>query len=125
MTSGLNLHGKVEFHWEGNMFVMKCVGPFNLESLTHHFQLVRNSIEQRSTQHWVRLEIVDEDSLAPPDGMAFATEYFSWAVENGCQKAAFVTQSAVLHDYLSGLAEFNIRPFYTEQLARQWLASQD
>ncbi len=120
MMLDMELHGRVELEWRGNILVVIPKGPFNLEGVTQSLNEIKAAVNSSQSKNWCRLVFHDEASIGPPEVIDAVRENYLWCLANGCQAIAIVSPG-LLQRQLFGHDLPTVRAFDNEAEALQWL----
>ena len=55
--------------WNKSLLTIKCEEPFNAECILYYSSKIQGYVLNRECEDWLRLEILDGNSLVSPDGL--------------------------------------------------------
>ena len=91
----MNSHGKISFSWKENIFVLIVEGPFNEEGIERIVPLLKESVLNRTSKKWKRLEIWDAEVLGSPETIKRCQLIWDWFNVNGCLLTAIVISNNI------------------------------
>ena len=114
-------HGTVDFYWLDNLLVIKTYGPFNEEGVDHAISEVKESVQNQEAKAWLRLEILDDETLGSPTVLARVKELHQWCEYNGCDNSAIVVSNNLQVYMVENMIESQINVFRDLDKAKTWL----
>lgn len=87
---GMKPHGRVKLAWDNNVLRVEVIGPFNMEGVNQCFKQIQASVLAHKTEHWTRLDILDQETLGSPDVMKVIGATYKWCTAQGCLGIASV-----------------------------------
>ena len=120
-------HGEISLEWQDDILIINAQGPFNPEGIllaSKHFQ---ECVENREHKSWVRLDISDQETLGEPFVINEIAKGYVWGFKNGCRAMALVYCNSLQKILCEKFIEentLNVKLFYNQQDAEEWLATQ-
>lgn len=118
----MNAHGYLNFTWCDDILTVEAFGPFNNEGAVKAAQDYINAVAHKSTEKFVVLEVLDENSLGAPETMKEVVKLWYYLAEQGCVALALVFSNNIQHSLAEkGLPNFG-KTFSNLEQAKAWLA---
>jgi len=115
-------HGRVEFCWQEDLFVVKTYGPFNEEGVDYCITELKNSVVAQDLKRWQRMEIFCEETLASPEAMKEVKESYHWHESHGCYAVAVVVKNNLQKQVVESMVNSPItQVFFGIEDAKSWL----
>ncbi|GEM_PF-3009927 len=120
-------HGETHIHWQGDILIVKAVGPFNIEGIEASLLTLKETIASSNKSTWYRLDYADDNTFGDLEVIKGIGKSFFWSFENGCQSIASVTSNSLqrtLFESFLARHDLNLHPFDYEEDALNWLKTQ-
>ena len=119
-----NQHGHTDITREGQLFICRPQGGFNMEGAQEYELAFAIEVEKVKDRPWAIMEVLENFEAASPEVMKRIGAQFAWCAMNNCRWLAVVNQSALLAhltDQYLGQSGLEIRRFDDEHEAKAWL----
>lgn len=117
-------HGNVELHWQENALLITAHGPFNYDGITRAFEQIKSAVAKIDYVPWVRVDILDNETLGCPEVMKVIGDSYKWACQNNCYEVVVFCsnrlQETMLNEFTS-YTKLNIRAFTDRNLALSYV----
>jgi len=123
----LKSHGQLFLRWDADFLYIDVNGPFNLEGVTAGFLQIQHSVNQRQGDRWVRLDVLDEETLGAPEVMKVIGASYKWCLQHGCVAIASVCSTSIQRQILEQTRQksgMNLAGFATLAEAQRWCREQ-
>ena len=121
-----NQHGHTEITRQGQLFICRPEGGFNMEGAKVYERYFALEIASVIAKPWAVMEVLENFETAGPDVMKRFGAQFTWAAQNNCKWLAVVSNSSMMNflveQYLAS-SGLDIQIFQTEAEAMRWLES--
>ena len=123
-VSMANQHGHTDITRQGQLFICRPQGGFNMEGAKVYEQYFAQEISSVIAQPWAVMEVLENFETAGPDVMKRFGAQFTWAAMNNCKWLAVVSTSPLMTmlvaQYLAA-SGLDIQTFDNEADAMVWL----
>lgn len=123
----LESHGQLLLRWDADFLYIDVRGPFNLEGVTAGFLQIQQSVSQCQRRPWVRIDVLDKETLGAPEVMRVIGTSYKWCLQHGCVAIASVCSTSIQRDILAQTRQksgMNLASFTTLAAAEQWCREQ-
>jgi hypothetical protein len=120
-------HGQLLLRWDTDFLYVDVIGPFNLEGVTAGFLQIQQSVSQCQRSTWVRLDVLDEETLGAPEVMKVIGASYKWCLQHDCVAIASVCSTSIQRQILEQTRQksgMNLAGFATLAEAEQWCRAQ-
>lgn len=91
-------HGLNDVELQGNLFICRPKGAFNMEGVTEYEQAFAGMAATLKGQAWGIINVYDDYETGGPDVQKRIWAQFNWSANHGCEFIAFVVHNP-LHEY--------------------------
>ena len=116
----MNSHGEISFSWKEDIFALIVEGAFNEEGIEVSVPLLKESVLNRTSNKWKRLETWDAEVLGSPETIKKCQLIWDWFNVNGCIKTAFVISTNIQIQVLEKYSDSNTQIFSDMETALEW-----
>ena len=123
----LQSHGQILLRWDADLLYVDVMGPFNLEGVTAGFVQIQQSVGQCQRSAWVRIDLLDEETLGAPEVMKVIGASYKWCLQHDCVAIASVCSTSIQGQILEQTRQktgMNLAGFATLAEAEQWCREQ-
>lgn len=123
----LKSHGQLQLRWEADFLYIEVMGPFNLEGVTAGFLQIQHSVNQCQRSAWVRIDVLDKETLGAPEVMKVIGASYKWCLQHECVAIASVCSTSIQRQILEQTRQqsgMNLAGFATLAEAEQWCREQ-
>ncbi|MFC3152921.1 hypothetical protein ACFOEK_17915 [Litoribrevibacter euphylliae] len=117
-------HGHTDITREGQLFVCRPQGGFNMEGAQEYEQTFAREVVHIKDQPWAIMEVLQQFEAASPEVMARIGAQFTWCAQNNCRWLAVVSDSSLMQHLVAqylGESGLEIEVFTDETHALEWL----
>lgn len=123
----LKSHGQLFLRWDADFLYIDVKGPFNLEGVTAGFLQIQHSVSQGQRSAWVRIDVLDKETLGAPEVMKVIGASYKWCLQHNCVAIASVCSTSIQRQILEQTRQktgMNLAGFTTLAEAEQWCREQ-
>lgn len=123
----LKSHGQLRLRWDTDVLYIDVMGPFNLEGVTAGFVQIQQSVGQCQRSAWVRIDLLDEETLGAPEVMKVIGASYKWCLQHDCVAIASVCSTSIQRQILEQTRQktgMNLAGFATLAEAELWCREQ-
>ena len=119
-----NQHGHTDIAREGQIFICRPQGGFNLEGAVEYEQTFAQEVLKVADKPWGILEVLTDFGAGSDEVMTRFANQFTWCSQNNCRYLAVVNQSLLISSVIKRYFEnvpLDMEWFKNESSAMSWL----
>ena len=122
-----NQHGHTDIIRDGQIFICRPQGGFNLEGAKEHEQAFAAEVEQVQDRPWAVLELIMDFGSGNDEVMTRFANQFTWCAQHNCCGLAIVNKSSLMSSIIEKFfvdVPLEIKWCDSEKEAMAWLKEQ-